>query len=513
MEIEISPILEHALLGFYFIFLSVLFVFGIQGYVMVYLYRKHRPKRSKVPEWRGPWPHVTVQLPLYNELYVVERLLQAVCDLDYPRDRLQIQVLDDSTDESRRVAERRVKYYRQRGYDIVYIHRKRRVGYKAGALRDGLKSARGEFIAIFDADFVPPRDFLRKTIPHFRDPRLGLVQTRWGYLNDDYSLLTRAQAIALDGHFVIEQAARCNGGYFMNFNGTAGVWRKACILDAGNWSDDTLTEDLDLSYRAQLRGWRFKYLQDVVCPSEIPAEMNSVKSQQFRWTKGAMETARKILPQVWRAALPLSTKVQATLHLSNNLVFLFILLVSLLNLPVLLIKIGSNDYGLFFAVSSFFVLAFFGSFLMYYSSQREAYGDWRRRIRYFPVFMAGSMGLAVNNTWAIVQGLLGRRSPFVRTPKFHIVGKQDGWVNKKYFHAFSPAIVVEVFLALYCSAAVGIALVYSELAAVPFQLLFAFGYGFIAYLSVKHTIGSRVRVRLPRLNWLAVDSSEAFQSN
>jgi cellulose synthase/poly-beta-1,6-N-acetylglucosamine synthase-like glycosyltransferase len=513
LEIDISSALEYALLGLYFIFLSVLFVFGVQGYVMVYLYRKHQPKDKRKPEWQGDWPLVTIQLPIYNELYVVERLLRAVCAMDYPRDRLQIQVLDDSTDESRLVAERLVRSYQERGYDIVHLHRTDRVGYKAGALREGLKSAKGEFIAIFDADFVPPKKFLRQTIPHFVDPKLGLVQARWGYINDDYSLLTRAQAIALDGHFVIEQAARNRAGYFMNFNGTGGVWRKACILDAGNWSDDTLTEDLDLSYRAQLRGWRFKYLQDVVCPSEVPAEMNSVKSQQFRWTKGAIETARKILPEVWRAALPLGTKIQATLHLSNNLVFAFILLVSLLNLPVLLLKLGSNDHQLYFAVSSFFVLAFFGSFLMYLFSQREVYPDWRRRIRYFPVFMAGSMGLAVNNTLAIIEGLLRRRSPFVRTPKFHIVDKRDGWVDKKYFRDFNPALVLEVLLAIYCFAAVAVAVVNYEVAAVPFQLLFAFGYSFIAFLSIKHTVGVRLRNWLPRLNWLAVRSSEAFQSN
>lgn len=513
MEIDVSPTVEYAVLGLYFILLSALFVFGIQGYIMVYLYRRHRRKsRPKHLRW-GRWPRVTVQLPIYNELYVIERLLRAVCDLDYPRDRLQIQVLDDSTDESRLVAGRWVRHYQQQGLDIVHLHRTNRVGYKAGALRAGLESATGELIAIFDADFVPPRDFLRRTVPHFRDPRVGLVQARWGYLNDDYSLLTRAQAIALDGHFVIEQAARNNAGYFMNFNGTAGVWRKACILDAGNWSDDTLTEDLDLSYRAQLRGWKFKYLQDVVCPSEIPAEINSVKSQQFRWTKGAMETSRKIAPRVWRAALPLHVKLQATMHLFNNLVFLFIFLVSLLNLPVLLIKLGANDHGLYFSVSSFFIIAFFGSFLMYLYSQREVYLDWRRRIRYFPVFMAGSMGLAANNTWAIVQGLLRRRSPFVRTPKFHIVGKRDQWVEKRYFRNFNPALALELFLALYCSATVLIALVHFEFAAVPFQFLFAFGYCFIAFLSLKHTLGPRWRNWLPGFPWLAVGSSEAYQSN
>ena len=326
-----SIVLEYSILSVYFAALFILLIFGAHGFVMVYYYKKHRGLTGLRPKPLTRPPRVTVQLPVYNEYYVVERLLRAACRLDYPRDLLEIQVLDDSTDETLNVTRKCVAEYRAQGFDIKLLHREERSGYKAGALRAGLENAAGEFIAIFDADFVPPRDFLMRTLPYFSDNKIGMVQTRWGHLNRDYSILTRLQAIGLDGHFVIEQAARNGAGFFINFNGTAGIWRKACILDAGNWSDDTLTEDLDLSYRAQLRGWNFKYLTDTVCDSELPAEIGGLRSQQFRWTKGAIETAKKILPSLWRANLPLRLKLQGTVHLANNLVFPFILIVSLLN--------------------------------------------------------------------------------------------------------------------------------------------------------------------------------------
>ncbi|MCG3155894.1 MAG: hypothetical protein DKINENOH_02502 [bacterium] len=513
-----QTVLEYGVLSIYFVALAILFVFGAHGFVMVYYYKKFRRVNGLRPKPLKHHPQVTIQLPIFNEYYVVERLIHAVCGVAYPRERLQIQVLDDSTDETLALSQKLVEEYRGRGFDITLWHREERTGFKAGALKEGLAQATGEFIAIFDADFIPPRDFLARTIPYFTDSEVGMVQTRWGHLNPNFSLLTRAQAIGLDGHFVVEQAARNGAGFFINFNGTAGIWRKACILDAGNWSDDTLTEDLDLSYRAQLRGWKFKFLPDAVCPSELPAEIGALKSQQFRWTKGAIETAKKILPQVWHSQMPLRVKLQSTIHLTNNLVFPFILLVGLLNLPLILLKNGpGNDYSLYFAISSVFVLAFLGSFLMYMTSQRELYPDWRRRILYFPIFMAGSMGLAVNNTRAILQGLVNRRSEFQRTPKYRIENERDHFQGKKYFDRRSPVTrfagtgILELLLALYSLAGVVISLRFAEFAALPFQLLYCCGYAYIGVLSLQHSLLPHVRAKLARVLWLAGRSNGVLQ--
>jgi len=505
-----QAILEYTVLSLYLICLSVLLVFGAHGFVMVYYYRKFRSISGLRPRPLKHHPLVTIQLPVFNELYVVERLIRATCRIDYPRERLQIQVLDDSTDETLEISKRCVEEYRRQGFNIQLLHRKNRQGFKAGALKAALDQVTGEFIAIFDADFIPPRDFLTRTLSHFDDPRVGMVQTRWGHLNPNFSLLTRAQAIGLDGHFVVEQAARNRAGFFINFNGTAGIWRKECILDAGNWSDDTLTEDLDLSYRAQLRGWKFKFLHDTVCPSEIPSEIGAMKSQQFRWTKGAMETAKKILPLLWRSDIPFGIKLQGTVHLTNNLVFPFILIVGLLNLPLILIKNhGVRDYDLYFALSSIFVVAFLGSFALYLTSQKEVYTDWRRRILFFPIFMAGSMGLAVNNTRAILQGLLNRRSEFVRTPKYRIESAKDHYQDKVYFSVrdriirFSGTGWAEMLLALYSFAGIVIAASNSEFAAIPFQFLFCFGYSFIGFLSLKHNLWPQLVKRFEKEVWFS----------
>lgn len=489
-------VLENVVLSLYFVALAILFVFGAHGYLMVYLYKKYPSPIRRRPRLPRRCPLVTVQLPVFNEYYVVERLIKAACAIDYPRRCLEIQVLDDSTDDTVEVSRRWVEYFRAQGFDISLLARNERRGYKAGALREGLAVAKGEFIVIFDADFVPPRDFLRRTLPYFEDERVGMVQTRWGHLNNDFSMLTRAQAIGLDGHFVVEQAARHRAGFFINFNGTAGVWRRLCIEDAGNWADDTLTEDLDLSYRAQLRGWKFHFLQDTVCQSEIPSDVAALKSQQFRWTKGAIETAKKILPLLWHAKLPLAVKLQATIHLTNNLVFPFILIVALLNLPLLLIKNSGHDYRLYFAITSVFAAAFFGSFLLYLTAQKEAYPDWRRRLLYFPIFMAGSMGLSVNNTRAILQGLLNRRSEFLRTPKYRIESSRDHFFGKRYHRRAYFSGAWEALLMSYCFCSVVLALHYEEYAALPFQMLFCFGYGFVAVLSLKHSLWPQVREAL-----------------
>lgn len=489
--------MEQIILIAYIVALSVLFVFGSHGFIMIYYYLKYRSYRR--PEAAPPlhYPVVTVQLPVYNEMYVVGRLIDAACAMVYPREKLEIQVLDDSTDGTVEAVAAAVERYRKLGFDIRQIRRADRAGYKAGALKEGLRSARGEFIAIFDADFVPRRDFLVRTIPHFAaDPRLGMVQTRWEHLNAEYSLLTRTQAMALDGHFVIEQSVRNKAGFFINFNGTAGVWRKECIDDAGNWQADTLTEDLDLSYRAQLRGWRFLYLNDVTSPAELPSEINALKSQQFRWTKGAIETARKILPSVWTSGLPLRVKIQATFHLTNNMVFPFIVLAGILNVPLVFIK-HAGMHEEYFVFMSVFVFAFIGTFLFYLLSQKDVYGDWRRRLFLFPVFMAGSMGFAVNNSRAVLEGLFRKRSEFVRTPKYSIRDRSDSWKDKLYVPVrISPTVILELLLAVYCLFGVASSIYFLEIAAVPFQLLFFLGFTWVSVMSLKHAwVGRRIRIR------------------
>ncbi|MCX7877666.1 MAG: glycosyltransferase family 2 protein [Ignavibacteria bacterium] len=489
--------MEKVILFTYIGSLIVLFTFGSHGFIMIYYYLKNRHKRDEISENLDFYPVVTIQLPVYNEMYVVERLIKTVCEIDYPIDKLEIQVLDDSTDETVEIVANLVKEYSLRGFDIKHIHRKERTGFKAGALKEGLKTARGEFIAIFDADFIPRRNFLKVVLPFFKNPKLGMVQTRWEHLNRTYSLVTQIQALALDGHFVIEQQVRNKAGYFINFNGTSGIWRKECILDAGNWEADTLTEDLDLSYRAQLKGWEFKYLTDFTTPSEIPSEINSLKSQQFRWTKGAIETAKKMLFRVWRSDVPLKTKIMSTFHLTNNIVFPFILLACLLNMPVVLIK-NSGQYDTYFYFMSVFVLAFIASFLFYLYSQKDVYEDWRSRILLFPLFMAGSMGFAINNTKAVIEALFNKKSEFVRTPKYGIEGDQGKWQDKKYAlrkKAIKPSVLLELGVAIYSFACVVVSIATLQISAIPFQLMFTFGFGLVAVLSIKHVIESNRKIK------------------
>ncbi len=481
--------MEEVLLGIYAAALSVLFIFGAHSVVMLYYHWKTCKLSLRQPSPLSDFPMVTVQLPIYNEYYVVGRLLRAVCSLDYPRDRLEIQVLDDSTDETTELLERLCAEYRAQGFQIEHVRRGTREGYKAGALRYGLERSRGEFIAIFDADFVPRPDFLRKTLPYFADPKVGMVQTRWEHLNADYSFLTQAQALSLDGHFAMEQAVRFRAGFFINFNGTAGVWRRECILDAGNWHTDTLAEDLDLSYRAQLRGWRFVFLPDVTTPAELPVEINALKLQQYRWTKGAIEVARKLLPRIWRAQLPLRIKAEATVHLTSNIVFPFILLVAVLNVPVVIVKNTVQGYDGYFTALSVFVLGAIGTFLFYLYAQRAVHWDWQRRLLLFPIFLAGSMGFAVNNTRAVIEALLGKRTEFVRTPKYHVVSRADRWHDKRYVpRQLQPQVLVELLLGLYFLVGIAVSLYHAELAALPFQVMFLLGFGGIGVLSLRHAL-------------------------
>jgi cellulose synthase/poly-beta-1,6-N-acetylglucosamine synthase-like glycosyltransferase len=479
--------MQNFIIHAYFVSLTILFLFGSSGFVMIYYYMKHRSTKQLQAGKLEHFPFVTMQLPVYNEYYVVERLIHSTCEMNYPLDKLEIQILDDSTDETSEIIRKLTSAYTEKGFNIHHIRRGSRTGYKAGALREGLKTAKGDFVAIFDADFIPDKEFLMNTLPYFfMDEKIGLVQTRWEHLNSDYSFLTRVQAMALDGHFVIEQNVRNKAGFFINFNGTGGIWRKQCIYDAGNWESDTLTEDLDLSYRAQLRGWKFKFLNNVTSPAELPSEINALKSQQFRWTKGAIETAKKILPLVWKSKLPLEKKIHATFHLSNNIVFPFILVAGILNVPLIFIK-HQGGYENYFTVMAVFVFAFIGSFLFYLYSQKDVYSDWQRRMLLFPLFMAGSMGFAVNNTRAVIEGLFNKKSEFVRTPKYSVIGKNDNWLDKKYvFQKVNYTVIIEVLLALYCLFGVAASIYYLELAAVPFQLLFSIGFGLVAWLSMKH---------------------------
>lgn len=478
--------MDELVLVVYFISLFILFVFGLHGFIMIFYHQKYRnvkpvPKEDVIPEGT-----VTIQLPIYNEMYVIERLINAICDMDFPREKMEIQVLDDSTDETVDVVAGIVADKKALGFDIHHIRRGSREGFKAGALKEGLRIAKGEYVAIFDADFVPKKDFLKKTLPHFSDEKVGMVQTRWEHLNGDYSIMTKAQALALDGHFVIEQNVRNRAGFFFSFNGTGGIWRKECIEDAGNWHSDTLTEDLDLSYRAQLNGWRFVYLKDFTSPAELPAEINALKAQQFRWTKGAIETSKKILPMVWKSGVPMRIKLQATFHLTNNFVFPFVLLAAILNVPLTFIK-NSGSHEMYFASMSIFILAFVGSFLFYYYAQRDIRTDWHKKIILFPLFMAGSMGFAVNNTRAVFEGLMNRKSEFVRTPKFKVVSKNDSFNEKKYINRkIGLSMIVELIMAVYCLVGIVSTIYFMEIAALPFQMLFFIGFSFVSYMSLKH---------------------------
>jgi cellulose synthase/poly-beta-1,6-N-acetylglucosamine synthase-like glycosyltransferase len=420
----------------YFAVFLALAVLGAHRYLMVFRYYRYRHRR---PEPKGRFaslPVVTVQLPVYNELYVVERLIDAVCRLDYPRERLEVQVLDDSTDETSEIARRCIDYHRQSGIDIHHIHRRDRTGFKAGALAAGLTRARGELIAIFDADFVPDPSFLEEVVHQFVDPKVGLVQARWGHINQNYSLLTRVQSILLDAHFILEHGGRNRSGCFFNFNGTAGVWRKATIVDAGGWQHDTLTEDMDLSYRAQLRGWQFVFLPDVVAPAEIPVSVNAFKTQQHRWSKGSIQTARKLLPRILASALPLRVKVEAIFHLTANIAYPLMVLLSLLMFPSLVVRFDMGWHEMLLIDVPLFMVATVSVMSFYIVSQREIYADWKNRLKVLPMLLSLGIGMSWNNARAVLEGLFGRDASFVRTPKYRIEVGPAGFLSPSSFSAF-----------------------------------------------------------------------------
>jgi cellulose synthase/poly-beta-1,6-N-acetylglucosamine synthase-like glycosyltransferase len=492
--------LQYFWQAIYVLSLIALLTYGINCYFLMLCHRLNRPKaikhhehiRNRYYRLSSPAdrPSVTVQLPIYNERYVVERLIEAVCRLDYPAELLEIQVLDDSTDDTVEIAGAMVEQMRAKGVDIVHLRRPRRTGFKAGALKAGLELAKGELLAIFDADFLPEPSFLRETIPYFTDPAVGMVQSRWGHINSDYSLLTRAQAIGIDGHFGVEQAARAWSGFFMNFNGTAGIWRKKTIIDAGGWLADTLTEDLDLSYRAQLQGWKLHFVPDIVCPAELPVTINAFKSQQHRWAKGSIQTAQKHLGRLFaRPDIPLLTKIQAFLHLTHYMVHPMMLLVVLTSIPMLYTTWFYNTPAWPLIVFSLLCLATFGPSTMYVFSQRLLYRDWPSRIKYLPFLMCLGTGIAVNNTSAILEALFKVKSGFIRTPKYGINRRGDGWQGKHYAMPLTSLSILEFLMGLYSLTGLILFLFFSKYLISPFLVIYTAGFFYVFFLSIRHGYG------------------------
>ena len=475
---------ETLILVSYFFVLSILAVYGWHRYYLVYLYMRHKDSQPVEPAALDPLPRVTVQLPIYNEMYVADRLIDSVCLLDYPRELLEIQVLDDSTDETRDIAELAVRRHAAHGVDIKYYHREDRTGYKAGALEAGLKVARGEFVAIFDADFLPNTDFLHRLLPHFGSDRVGMVQARWGHINQDYSLLTKIQSILLDGHFVLEHGGRNRAGVFFNFNGTAGIWRREAIEAAGGWQHDTLTEDLDLSYRAQMLGWKFVFVPDVVAPAEVPVEMNAFKSQQHRWAKGSIQTCLKLLPRILQSDLPLAVKAEAFFHLTANFNYLLMSVLSILMFPSMVVRYNMGWYEMLLIDVPLFFAATMSVCNFYVVCQREIHKDWVSRLRYMPFLMSIGIGLCVNNTKAVLEALFDKKSAFMRTPKYRIEGDGDEWAGKKYRESVTVQPLIELGLGLYFTATVFYALANGIYGTLPFLVLFQVGFLYTGLLSI-----------------------------
>ena len=459
---------------------------------MVYLYYKHQ-KDKPVPSGKlEHLPRVTIQLPTYKEMYVVKRLITAACNVDYPKELLDVQVLDDSTDETAVIAQECVNDFKKQGFDINYIHRGSRVGFKGGALAEGLKTARGEYIAVFDADFVPQGDVLQKTIHFFSDKSVGMVQTRWSFLNNKYSLLTRIQTILLDGHFVIEHSARNWSGRFFNFNGTAGIWRKEAIETAGGWQNDTLTEDLDLSYRAQLKGWKFIFLKDETSPSEIPVDINAFKTQQYRWAKGSIQTAKKLLPEIIKSNLPLKVKIEAFFHLTNNVSYLLMLILSILMYPSMVARINIGWFHMLVTDVPFLFVATVGISFFYTCSQKEAYKDWKSRLIYLPMLMSMGIGLSVNNSKAVLEAFFNHKTEFKRTPKFKIEVKKDRWADKKYKGERNLLPIIELLLGIYFTFNIYFAYINRIYVSIPFLMIFQIGFFYVAFLSLFQTVWERI---------------------
>ena len=488
--------LRLALLATYFTILGLLSIYGAHRLWMLCLYYRHKD-HPPLPKG-GPdfLPRVTVQLAVFNEVNVVERLLDHVVRLDWPRDRLEIQMLDDSTDDTTRVARDLCAKYRLLGFDIDYLHRTDRTGYKAGALQNGLRTAKGEFVAMFDADFLPAVDFLRLAVPHFAEARVAFVQGCWDHLNRDFSLLTQVQAILLDGHFVFEHTARHRSGAFFNFSGTAGMWRVAAIRDAGGWQHDTITEDADLSYRAQLRGWQGVYLKDLVVPAELPVAVNAFKCQQHRWAKGNAQVIRKLMKAILFSKASLHTKVECWFHLTANCNYLLMVLLSVIMVPCMVLRAGTPARTLLLTDGPFFLLNAVSVGLYFGLSQREAHNHqhWLRRMQYIPCLMSLGVGLCLNQTKAVLEGFFTDDLEFKRTPKLGVDANGDGARNRDvraYRAPRSLLTFLELAFALYYFAAVLVAIAIQKWASVPFIWLFFSGFAYISAMSLTETQGFR----------------------
>ena len=490
--------LAYTIIVIYTICLLLIFIYALAQLNLLFNYLKHRNKIDESEKFdfskSTEIPFVTIQLPVFNELYVMERLLTNIAELEYPREKLEIQVLDDSTDESVEITAQQVSKIKSTGIDIQHIKRTNRQGFKAGALKEGLKIAKGEFIAIFDADFLPKSNWLLETVPYFKDSEIGVVQTRWGHINRNYSTLTKIQAFMLDAHFSLEQVGRNSKGHFINFNGTAGIWRKKCIYDAGNWEGDTLTEDIDLSYRAQLKNWKFKYLENVETPAELPVIISAARSQQFRWNKGGAENFQKMLKRiVCSKNISTKTKIHGILHLLNSSMFTCIFLVAILSIPMLYIK---NEYAHlknYFYVMSFFVISSIIFFVCYWHMYKNRYGGgflkFLRYIGAFFTFFSVAMGFSLHNTIAVLEGHFGKKSEFVRTPKFNITTIKDGWKNNKYIKKKpSVHVILEGLLAIYFAFGMYSASIVGDQGGdyglFPFHLMLFIGFGYVFFKSI-----------------------------
>jgi cellulose synthase/poly-beta-1,6-N-acetylglucosamine synthase-like glycosyltransferase len=495
-------ILETTIIVIYSISLLLIFFYALAQLNLLFNYLGSKKGEDNCPKLDltnpSEVPYITIQLPVFNEMYVMERLLENIAKIEYPKDKLEIQVLDDSTDETVISTKEQIEKIQSTGLDIKHITRTDRKGFKAGALKEGLVDAKGEIIAIFDSDFLPKPDWLKRTVPYFKDESIGVVQTRWGHINRNYSILTRIQAFALDAHFTLEQTGRNSKGHFINFNGTAGLWRKACILDAGNWEGDTLTEDLDLSYRAQLKNWKFKYLEDVETPAELPIVISAARSQQFRWNKGGAENFKKMFGRVVKNQnISAKTKVHGLLHLLNSTMFLNVLIVGILSVPMLFIK---NEYAHlrpYFYVMSFFVMSTIIFFICYWFMYKNIYGGgFKNFIRYigmFFVFFSIAMGFSLHNSIAVLEGHLGKKSEFVRTPKFNISKYKDNWKNNKYMKkTVSVHVVFEGLLMLYFGFGMYSAFIVGnqggDFGLFPFHLMLFVGFGYVFFKSIASKV-------------------------
>ncbi|MEM1322105.1 MAG: cellulose synthase family protein [Bacteroidota bacterium] len=492
----------------YILALSYITAYCLLQFQLLLFYKKHHAAKKEAPSPKAhlsdDLPFVTIQLPIFNEMYVVDRLVDNITAFHYPKDRFEIQVLDDSTDETVEISRRKVEEYKAKGFNIELYHRTDRKGYKAGALKEAMPQAQGEFIAIFDADFLPHPDFLLRTIPYFENEKVGIVQTRWDHINQNYSVLTRLQAMQLNVHFTVEQKGRQAGNCLLQFNGTAGVWRRQTIEEAGGWEADTLTEDLDLSYRAQLKGWEINFIEEFVSPAELPAEMNGLKSQQFRWMKGGAENARKLLPTIWRSHLNFRQKLHATSHLLGSGVFIFIFISGIFSVPLLF---ALDKLGLETSAFAFFFLGLFSIIAIYYvanvqATQQET-SHAKKVVKFivlFPVFLALSMGLSLHNSIAVLQGYIGRKSAFVRTPKFNIKGIRDSFRQNKYLATkISWTTIFEGLLALYFLGGIYLGIQLENTSFILFHLLLMIGFGTICYYSLRHISFKKSDVKPPQL--------------